>query len=433
MSLTYVPWLLLWAPFFAGRSALTAVPYDPSSPTNPALYANLPYLLCSLSNPLVTALTAMLVLRVARRVGLGRGWAVAAALAYGLASPAAAYARYDFAQPVATLALTAALWGLLRWEGGLAGLGAPALAIAYGVLCRLEFLALAPWAAGWVLVREGRRHPVRAGVGALAVALPSAAAFLLGVWVHRFKQGAPTALPPWSQMAAQLLPDAPADVLTAVAGQLVSPGRGILVFFPLAWLAIPGLRRLAAVRPDAGWLFGSLLALLLAVYCAFRVWWAGVSWGPRLLVPLVPLLAVAAAVWAQHAAPGRRWPRLAFAALALAGVVVSWNGMLVDVNRYSGWVVHALGVWPDTGRIQFSVVSSPLVSGWPFRTHLPLDLFWVRLSDGSGLPELAELPAGAQAWVRAHGATAARLLPAVLLGGLAWSARRVRGMLRASG
>ena len=103
LTLAYLPLLALASPLFYWVPSLQEIPYNPSLPYNPALYSNLPYLLCSWLNPLITAITGCLVFRLARLLGLTPRWAVAAALAYGVASPAAAYARFDFAQPLAGL------------------------------------------------------------------------------------------------------------------------------------------------------------------------------------------------------------------------------------------------------------------------------------------------------------------------------------------
>src|SRR5205823_1591862 len=116
MTLAYVPLLLAWYPVFASFPGWRATPYNASVPFNPALYSNPAYLLCSILNPLITAATACLVFRAGRLLGLRRDLAVLAGLAYAFGSPAAAYARYDFAQPLATLTLIAAICGVLRTD-----------------------------------------------------------------------------------------------------------------------------------------------------------------------------------------------------------------------------------------------------------------------------------------------------------------------------
>ena len=162
MTLAYLPLLLIWWPMFHRFPGYTTTPYDPALPFNPALYSNLAYLLCSVLNPMITAATACVVFRVARLFGLSRAWSLVAAVTYGVASPAAVYARYDYAQPLAGLALTLAAWQLLeaRRRAALRPYLASGLCLAYGILTRPEILAVAVWAVIWVWIAD-RRQPIR--------------------------------------------------------------------------------------------------------------------------------------------------------------------------------------------------------------------------------------------------------------------------------
>lgn len=75
------------------------------------------------------------------------------------------------------------------------------------------------------------------------------------------------------------------------AGLLVSPGRGLLVFTPVAAIALLGLTR--AFRFGERWLASSLGAAALAhlVFMGkWGEWHGGESWGPRMLTDALPLL-----------------------------------------------------------------------------------------------------------------------------------------------
>jgi hypothetical protein len=87
---------------------------------------------------------------------------------------------------------------------------------------------------------------------------------------------------------------------TAIAGNLISPSRGLFVYVPvtifvlfLAWRF-----RRVVVAPALVYLALSICVLYLFVVSTFDPWWAGASFGPRYLAPLVPwfvLLAVLSA------------------------------------------------------------------------------------------------------------------------------------------
>lgn len=91
----------------------------------------------------------------------------------------------------------------------------------------------------------------------------------------------------------------PAQVLTALAGLLFSPGRGLLFFAPTVVLAMGfGLTGSAATRTLRYPLLFAIVSELL-VASAFHKWWGGIAFGPRLLSTSVwfssPLLVVGAA------------------------------------------------------------------------------------------------------------------------------------------
>lgn len=80
----------------------TALFYDPS------------YMHISISNSILTALSASCVCLIARQFRFPRNSAVACAAVYGLASPAFAYQKQDFSQPLATFLLVASVSLMLK-------------------------------------------------------------------------------------------------------------------------------------------------------------------------------------------------------------------------------------------------------------------------------------------------------------------------------
>jgi hypothetical protein len=98
----------------------------------------------------------------------------------------------------------------------------------------------------------------------------------------------------------------------ALAGNLVSPARGLFIFCPLVILSVIGV----IVRWRAGELtaFWKALAVIPVVHwvviSAFKHWWGGDSFGPRFFTDLMPVLVVlalpAVEVLARWVAPSRR-------------------------------------------------------------------------------------------------------------------------------
>jgi hypothetical protein len=174
----------------------------------------------------------------------------------------------------------------------------------------------------WLAWRSPRRAAAVAGLGAVALA-PWAAYHMLIYGSLLGPSAVHAAGANWSPGAVSRL-----------AGVLVSPGRGLLVYQPwvvLAGLAlVPSLRRHAArlageSSSPAGWVWVCLAAVALdvAIVSAWHVWWGGWCWGSRLVVGIVPLcalLCVRPVAALMEKTPGR----VAILSLALLGAVVQW-------------------------------------------------------------------------------------------------------------
>jgi hypothetical protein len=127
---------------------------------------------------------------------------------------------------------------------------------------------------------------------------------------------------------------------TLMAAYLVSPGRGIFLFAPIAALAAAATLRGARPRK---WAFGGALVVLasLVAIASRPEPWGALGFGPTLLAPLVPLLAVMAA------GLSRNWLRagaiLALPAALAHGASVFLAGHTWDERR--GIAQHPDAVW----------------------------------------------------------------------------------------
>jgi hypothetical protein len=162
--------------------------------------------------------------------------------------------------------------------------------------------------------------------------------------------------------------------LEGFSGLLVSPGRGFLLYVPV-WLFVliaPGLWK----RCRQECLFAvTVFITLLITYAKWHMWEGGWCWGPRYLLPAVPLLALPLAV-ALERAREVRWVRMASALVVALGIVVSWSGTRVDANDLSiaigdHWKAHAAeyrespydSPWKA---LRWDPLSSPLWRYWTF-------------------------------------------------------------------
>ena len=165
----------------------------------------------------------------------------------------------------------------------------------------------------------GRREKLRAAAAFAAGTLAAMAPFLLynafffGSLVGGQRHSA-------ERLAAAHLPE-------GFLGLFFSPNRGLLAFTPVALVGFAGMA--IAFRQ---WRSRPLLAALSAacvpyalVHCAFLHWAGGWSFGPRYLIELLPILAIASLLAIRRM--NRRWILAAWG-LAAASLLVQLDGLL---------------------------------------------------------------------------------------------------------
>ena len=77
----------------------------------------------------------------------------------------------------------------------------------------------------------------------------------------------------------------------ALLGNLISPSRGIFVYSPVLVLAISGFALAIKIREGRALhlAFGLIVVMHWIAVSHFNMWWAGHSFGPRIMTNVVPL------------------------------------------------------------------------------------------------------------------------------------------------
>jgi 4-amino-4-deoxy-L-arabinose transferase-like glycosyltransferase len=336
-----------------------------------------------LTMAVVTALTAVLVYLMLRRLGYGQGVALGVALAFGLGTMAWPYARYLFSESLAGLGLVLSAYALLRyrdrqdrssllWAG--AGLG-------LALLARLNNAVVAPFLGlllMFYLYRAHGRNWRKWIEGILLVALPVLAALAIVVWYNWLRFGDPLNT---GYLAEERFAT---PFFVGFYGLTFSPGKGLFWYNPLllaslvAWPAFFRRHRAEAL------LVATVVLSNVAFYASWYLWWAGHAWGPRFLVTILPFailpLAVPLEAITQAPEPDRKPQRQVLAVvlgmLAIVSVAVQLLGVAVDFNLYLEEIYARLGLYhPAT---LFDPAYSPLLRQIGYVRLENLDLAWAR-------------------------------------------------------
>jgi len=273
-----------------------------------------------LLNPLLTALNASLMYGLGRRLRYGQAASLAAALAFGLATMAWPYAKSLLREPAVALLWTAAFWGLAEFveKPGWAAGALAVVPVVAGVAIKVASITSWPVmfiALGWTFYasRRVRRRWLLVG-GGIVLALS------MGLALFLFAQ---RGLPISSLVNDFTANPFTREGLTPWYGLLASPGKSVFIYSPVVLLGVIGW---PAFYRRHSILAATLLLLSAALLFSLRTsnWWGGLTWGPRFLVPLLPV----ALLPALELFPQRKWA-WGLAALSVAYQVlassVAWS------------------------------------------------------------------------------------------------------------
>jgi len=127
------------------------------------------------------------------------------------------------------------------------------------------------------------------------------------------------------------------DLRAGLAGVLISPSRGLLIFSPFLVAGVVGIVAAARRRSDDDVLLLTLAAGAIAVillYAKWGMWWGGTSFGYRLILDVVPIcLLLVVRAWSAIG----RWKitRLAFGASISLAVYANALGALVYPSAFN--------------------------------------------------------------------------------------------------
>lgn len=278
----------------------------------------------------ITAASGAVLFRVALLAGFSTPLALFAALVFALATPAAVYAKNFFPQPTETLFLLLTLWGLLaarrgaathapepsaapprrlraRWPSPLVLSG-----LAYGALLLVKVVAIAYLPVFGLFVfwlrRDGRGVARLVEWGAPAFALA-----LLFLPYNFAARGSPFAF--GYAQGRDAIWGFSSPLLTGLHGLLLSPGKGFFYYAPALVLAVFGVRSLLARDRALALMLLGLCCGALLLHARWWAWHGDNAWGPRYLVPALPLATLLAAESLRGARPRRDARTAAVAAL----------------------------------------------------------------------------------------------------------------------
>lgn len=274
LALCYLPWIAL-------SDAL-------ARPTGLPTQKLIGFLISFVNIPFAI-LTVFLFARLLRDFGLSDAYIWALSLALGLGTLAWKYATYDYSEEIQMCLLLLAYFGVVHNTRRALIIGAWGFACL--TLVKLVFVAFAPLFLIYLLSGRG---DLRAGLKNCALfSFPFLLAVSILAGLNQARFGSPWESGYGSE-AHQFFPIQLGQTIPRLLGSL---DKGLLVCCPILLLAALGWKEFASRRRREAVLCASLITGNLILSGAWYGWEGGWSWGPRLLVPTVPLWLLPAALW----------------------------------------------------------------------------------------------------------------------------------------
>jgi len=326
----------------------------------------------SWTNCLIVSGTVVGLFLICLELGFGSRVSVLTSLLGGIATPLWHYSKTFFAEPLGGMGLVYFFYFALR--GSRAGAAhrdwlLSGLSLGLSVLAKPVHLVL--MLPGLLLVWGYLRPLPRREAWYRASLFSTGSIPVIGVVLlynqARFGSGLETGY--GSEVLRWTTP-----LAEGLAGLLVSPGRGLLFYFPLLILTLVASRRFAAsFRIELLFIWGCLIALL-GVYARWYMWEGGWCWGPRFLVPVMPLLVIPVASLLRES-PRRAGPRILLAGVVVVACLVSFSGVLVNYNDFHHWL-HGYFLANQGSFLGEGVASDKELWRWHW-SYAPLLRYWV--------------------------------------------------------
>jgi len=309
---------LVIAPFY-GLGKL--VGYSPGIPVRSRDLIH--YMAASGSSSFFAALLVCLFYHVLSRLGVSPRISFTASLVLAFATPVWPYTGTLFSEIWTALLLLTALAALEREtgqeQGGILPVVLCGVCLGLALLTRPNHGAAFPVFGLALLLGPGsitRRAQRFLLLGAIGTVFLGTTLFLNYLHFHDLFQFGYAA---WAK-GGKIITDFRTPLHLGLYGFLLSPGKSLLVFAPPLLLALAGLPLLWRQRRPIAVACGGCGLVYILIVARHTQWEGGYAWGPRYMLPVLPLLLVGLVPLLREG--NRTWPRRALVVLCLIGVLV---------------------------------------------------------------------------------------------------------------
>jgi len=302
------------------------------------------YLAAVFSLPMMGALTAAtagIVVLLARRIGATEKGAWWAAVGFCIGTVALAYGRTFYAEPLLAFLTAAAVY--FTFGKSLLNVVFGASLAALAMVAKPTGIIVGPILAAYLLVK---------GVPILRCALPllgTAIGFGFFAVFNVIRFGHPLDF-------GIHFPFQPSYFFSGAAGLLAGPGYGLLWYCPPVILAVFGFYKAWKSYRFEALAIAAVFAGFLVLHSCLPYWFAAWSWGPRYLVPTLPVLCALSGLLEGGL-------RKTLVGLTVLGFAINVPTTFSFYERYYS-ELNEQGI-PTEASLAWSFRYAPCLHGWP--------------------------------------------------------------------
>ena len=351
----------------------------------------------SLMNPMLMALTCVVLYLFQRRMGFHQRIAMVATCICGIVTIAFPYTKVSFDVTLTAFCLLSAAYLIYRFRTTLGSEWAffSGVFVGLSLLTRLaSFLVIPPFFFYFILcIKKENLNAFRIAQLMISFSIPIAISMIiLGCYnAHRFgvfyEDG----------HALDAAVKLTTPFLVGFAGQLISPGKGLFLYSPILIFSVLGVQKLYRIHSWETLLFMSIICGNLFFYSKLANWSGDWCWGPRFTVPIVPFLTLFIGTFLNETDMGKRIGlRYIWITLLILSLCVQILGVTIDGTRRIGRRYNSNTVTKT--QVYWHPATSPLIDHAQLLRRISFSPIQSSRSESKGIEEISYKDTTADFW-----------------------------------
>jgi 4-amino-4-deoxy-L-arabinose transferase-like glycosyltransferase len=306
-------------------------------------FTGFPQAAVSIMNELFSAGTVVLIFLFCLSLGYSRRASCLVAIFYGLGTMAWPLSKQPFDHPVEAFCVLSSVYFMYRYTASekLSGLVLSSFGAGLAFTIRYVPCLIVPPLLTQIIIHHARKSHLRSATGAivrdiLLFSLAFSPFLCLSLWYNQYRFGSP-----FETGSSLIATRAGIDLfgsstfLRGLSGFLISPGKGLFYYSPVALLFFFSLKPFIRRSRSVAACFILIIVSYLLFLSNYMFWHGDWAWGPRYLLAITPFLIIPIAELFDSAAWYRKkMMRTAAWSLFLISLIIQLAAVSVFFQKY---------------------------------------------------------------------------------------------------